>query len=816
MMEEINLENKKKIPEILAPAGSFQSLKAAISAGCDAVYIGGSRFGARAYADNPAGDDMLKAIDYCHLHGVKIYMTVNTLLKEREMDELYPFLKPYYEAGLDAVIVQDTGVIKNIHEWFPDMEIHASTQMTITMGVLDDLLNKYGVTRIVPARELTIGELEQMRKDTSLEIEVFVHGALCYCYSGQCLFSSMLGGRSGNRGRCAQPCRQQYLVDGKKSGIGDYVLSPKELSNLPYIGEMIGAGIDSLKIEGRMKRPEYTAFVTSIFRKYVDLFAVKGKSAFDEYIKHNGKEFASDMENLQEIYNRDGFTQGYLEGLSGVPYENKKDEKGHMLSSKRPKHGGVLVGEVVSVGKGKLRYKSVKELYPQDVVEFCDDDMVQEYEYTIGDIKKAGSIIEAKFKYGSHIHPGDKVYRTKKAGLLEWIREEFIEKEKKVTVNGRFYAAEGQKAYLKVICGSDEYTAYGDICESALKNPATEENVGKSIMQTGGTQFEFGKLDILIEGSLFIPVGMLKKMRREALAGIENKIISKYRRKIEKEDGTIDKNISADDEKVKKNNEKVVSVMNLEQLECVLDLNMADLKRIYLRTEILNGRELKSAIEKIHFKGIDAYIVMPHIFRKNVWENWNMPDTSDGYVIKNLEEFIYLTQKCGIDPGKIITDAQMYTMNSSAVHFWRENGIERFTMPFELTFYEMDELAKMDGCEFILYTHIPMMVSAQCVMYNTDRCAVLCKDEKKINELIEITDKKNRRFTAINYCKYCYNIIYQTKPLYLKKYEDKLMEKGISTFRYDFTFEDKKTIREILCGDYKGDYDEGHMLNGVE
>ena len=298
------MKDKIKVPEILAPAGSMESLKAAVAAGCDAIYIGGSRFGARAYADNPEKDEMLSAIEYCHLHGVKIYMTVNTLLKDREMDELYPFLKPYYEAGLDAVIVQDIGVLKNIHEWFPDIEIHASTQMTLTMGVSDKLLKKYGVTRMVPARELSMEELVQMRKDTSLEMEVFVHGALCYCYSGQCLFSSMLGGRSGNRGRCAQPCRQQYLVDGKKCGIGEYVLSPMELSNLPYIAEMIECGIDSFKIEGRMKRPEYTAFVTAMFRKYTDLYVELGKDGYRDYIKTNRAEFENDICHLKEIYNR--------------------------------------------------------------------------------------------------------------------------------------------------------------------------------------------------------------------------------------------------------------------------------------------------------------------------------------------------------------------------------------------------------------------------------------------------------------------------------------------------------------------------------
>ncbi len=815
LKEESNLANQIKVPEILAPAGSFESLKAAVAAGCDAVYIGGSRFGARAYADNPEGDDMLRAIDYCHIYGVKIYMTVNTLLKEREIAELYSFLKPYYEAGLDAVIVQDVGAMRNIHTWFPEMEIHASTQMTITMGVSDDLLKKYGVTRIVPARELTIGELEQMRKDTLMEMEVFVHGALCYCYSGQCLFSSMLGGRSGNRGRCAQPCRQPYLVEGNKSDIGDYILSPKELCNLPYVCEMIEAGIDSFKIEGRMKRPEYTAFVTSIFRKYVDLYAAMGKDAYKEYLKKHNKEFANDMENLQEIYNRGGFTQGYLEGLSGVPYEKNKSKNGKMLSAKRPKHGGVLVGEVISVGKGRLKYKTVKELYPHDVVEFCNDNMEQEYEYTIGENKKAGSIVEAKFKYGSRIHRGDKVYRTKKACLLEKIRADFIEKEKKIPVIGEFYASNGQKAHLKVKCGEDEYTVYGDVCDIALKNPATKESVAKSISQTGTTKFKFQKLDILIEANLFVPVGMLKKMRREVLAGLENEILSKYRRNCAK---SADSHNETNSKKEQKQSEMIVSVMKLEQLQCVLELNISGLKKIYIRTELLNAGQLKDAVNMINSKGIDAYIVMPHIFRKNVWEkqNFEFENECAGYVIKNFEEFTYLTKKCGVTPEKIVTDAQMYTMNSDAVRFWRENGVERFTMPFELTMYEMDELADTEGCEFIMYTHIPMMVSAQCIRHNIDECAALCKDKNKMNDMLCFEDRKKRKFMAINYCKYCYNIIYKAKPLYLKKYEEVLLEKGIYSFRYDFTFEDCETIKEILCGRYRGDYDEGHMLNGVE
>ncbi len=286
-----NIDNNGRYPEILAPAGSMESLYAAVNAGCDAVYMGGSMFGARAYADNPDSDNLLYAIDYCHLHGVKLYLTVNTLLKEEElMDRLYNYILPYYKAGLDAAIVQDTGVIYMLHQWFPGLALHASTQMTLVTGIGADMLKDYGITRIVPARELSLSELQQMRHDTDAEIEVFVHGALCYCYSGQCLFSSLLGGRSGNRGRCAQPCRLPYstVLNGKKQD--SYILSMKELSTLPYLDKLIETGADSFKIEGRMKKPSYTALVTSENTQiFIWIMAVKGMQDILKSIRQNSR-----------------------------------------------------------------------------------------------------------------------------------------------------------------------------------------------------------------------------------------------------------------------------------------------------------------------------------------------------------------------------------------------------------------------------------------------------------------------------------------------------------------------------------------------
>ena len=286
--------------EVLAPAGSFQTFKAVIEAGADAVYVGGSSFGARAYADNFTEEELLQAIDYAHLRGKKVYLTVNTLLKNKEInDELYDYLLPFYLKGLDAVLVQDFGALSYIHKAFPDLPIHTSTQMTVTGIEGVRLLQSYGVTRVVMARETSLAEMKKIHEATGMELEAFVHGALCYCYSGQCLFSSLLGGRSGNRGRCAQPCRLAYTVmdENHKELLKDsYILSMKDMCGIRDINELKKAGVYSLKIEGRMKRPEYAAGVVSFYRKYVDSL----KPVSD-----------SDYNKLKSLGNRCGFTDKY-------------------------------------------------------------------------------------------------------------------------------------------------------------------------------------------------------------------------------------------------------------------------------------------------------------------------------------------------------------------------------------------------------------------------------------------------------------------------------------------------------------------------
>lgn len=370
---------EKKI-EILAPAGSYESFHAALCAGADAVYAGGNRFGARAYADNFTQEELIRAIDEAHLHGRKLYLTVNTLLKDCEMDELYDYLAPLYSAGLDAVIVQDAGVLSFVRENFPEMDIHASTQMTITGALGAKFIEEQGAKRVVPARELSLGEIRAIREQTGLEIECFVHGALCYCYSGQCLLSSLIGGRSGNRGQCAQPCRLPYTVNGRKR----HYLSPKDICTVEIIPELIEAGIDSFKIEGRMKKPEYTAAVTSIYRKYTDLYLENGKEKF--------RVLPEDKEMLLDLYNRGGSSSGYYMMHNGK----------EMMALDRPNHAGIPAVKVIRQKGREVQGTTLTVLHSGDVIEITGG----KNNYTTGQDRAKGDAISFLVAKNIRLKPG--------------------------------------------------------------------------------------------------------------------------------------------------------------------------------------------------------------------------------------------------------------------------------------------------------------------------------------------------------------------------------------------------------------------------
>ena len=826
---------KRAKPEILAPAGSMEGLKAAIAAGCNAVYIGGNRFGARAFANNLDQDEMLEAIAYCHLHDVKLYMTVNTVLKDREIKEaLFSYLRPYYEAGLDAVIVQDMGVLRFISRHFPKLAIHASTQMTLTMGKGKEFLEKYHVNRIVPARELTLRELCTMRRETSMELEVFVHGALCYCYSGQCLFSSMLGGRSGNRGRCAQPCRLPYHMAEQNRSEDAYLLSPKELCNLPYLAEMIEAGIDSFKIEGRMKRTEYTAFVTSMYRKYVDLYFALGKEKYRDYIKKNQKEWEEDLQNLSDLYNREGFTQGYLTGQAGDSTQRHPGQKGTMLASKRPKHGGVLVGTVQKVNPKEVIYKVQKTIHAQDVVEFRNHSLTPSYEYTLGEDVTAGTLVTARYKKGSEIRIGDQVYRTKNAVLLEKIVQDYLRTNEQVSVQGHCVAQKGQPLSLTVTLKGQTICCQGEICQKAKKRAIDESDIRKILQKTGNSPFYFEKLSIEAEENVFLPVGAIKQLRRDAFEQVRKQFLAQFWR----EDTVISEDINnreKDDQKghaVSKESLKpqiATSVTTFEQAAAVCANPKVD--RIYFETAVMTEKELSQAYHLAKEKQKEVWLAMPVIFRHAIWDRFEhkiqiirenaygqkdiplIEDIWDGYLIRNTESFAFLTKYIPKEKLRIRLDHNMYVMNEEAQRFWKEQNVTLFSASLEATKRELEAFQNYEPMEIPVYGKIPLMVSAQCIQANQKVC--VCQDPKEWHKQIVFEDQKKRRFVCVNYCRYCYNIIYQDIPLYLEEIADQSTTIA-GSIRYSFTTESASLVERILQGNMPCKTQRGHFDLGIE
>ena len=394
-MQKIEGKQELKKLELLAPAGSYETFRAVIAAGADAVYLGGSLFGARAYANNFAEEELCRAIDYAHLHGKKIFLTVNTLFKEKELEkELYDYLLPYYRQGLNAVIVQDMGAFGLIHREFPDLPIHTSTQMTVTNAYGAKLMKEMGATRVVTARELSFADIRDIYDKVDVEIESFVHGALCYCYSGQCLLSSMLGGRSGNRGRCAQPCRLSYEVfdEKKKMRAGEsYILSPKDLCTIEFLPQLAASGVFSYKIEGRMKQAEYAAGVVSVYREYMDRYLSEGAKGYQVS--------KADMQKLYDFGNRSGFTKGYYfqhNGKNMITFEKPNHAKGNELLQKEVRETYIEAENKEKI-KGiltlKKEFPAILEVWKQDKHITLEGAVVQEAQKQPLLLEKVESVI---------------------------------------------------------------------------------------------------------------------------------------------------------------------------------------------------------------------------------------------------------------------------------------------------------------------------------------------------------------------------------------------------------------------------------------
>lgn len=833
--------------EVLAPAGTYECFRAAINAGADAVYLGGSMFGARAFAGNFEEAELIKAIRTAHLYGRKVYLTVNTLLRNDELEKLVQYVKPYYEEGLDAVIVQDYGVFAVLREAFPGLDLHASTQMTITGKYGAQLLKDMGAARVVPARELSAKEIRDIYDNVDVEIESFVHGALCYCYSGQCLLSSMIGGRSGNRGRCAQPCRLTYSANGISE---KYLLSPKDMCTIEAVPDILDAGVYSLKIEGRMKSPEYVAGVSYAYRKYVDMYLEKGRDGY--------RVEEQDIRQLMDLYNRGGFCKGY--------YYAQNDKS--MMTFDRPNHQGIVIGNIKN---GELILS--QEVNPGDVLEFPDGS-----EYTTPTGKKSGRLALPK---GVLKNPknGAAVYRTRNNELLGQLRAGYIDNDIKIPVRMEIFLKSGERACLKLLSGDKELVVYGDVLEPSDKRPAVREDVVKQLKKLGGTAFSSDEGSIVtdIQGSPFVPVRLLNDLRRNALEELESMLLSGYKRNHEymkvqasmtagvletdaaqenagvqeiadaQENAGIQENTAAQCNAAceavlaerrhysEGQHDITVQVMNKEQLEAVLRTAHNNVSRIYISTELsgIDGAIMMKGMVDEYNAGISAnnrkievYMAMPYIFRDRAVTLFErkLEDVKaagfDGMLIRSPEELGYIRKKglYELYAGRVVADYDVYTYNKAAFDEYIRLGIHDFTLSEELNAGQLRGLCRSVQdrniyLEKLVYGYLPLMVTAGCTLKYTSK-------DKPCGRpgVYYLTDRKGKQLAALNSCSYCYNLIYNSVPEYLLDKPDEIRNMGVEALRLSFSIEGADEVENIMKmnADSVKAYTRGHYNRGVD
>lgn len=647
--------------ELLAPAGSLKTLKAVIHAGADAVYLGGSMFGARAYANNFNEEELLEAIRFGHIHGRKIILAVNTLLKEYELGQLYDYLHPYYEAGLDAVIVQDMGVMEFIKTHFPNLPIHTSTQMTITNVEGARLLKEQGVERVVTAREMSLEEIQRIHDEVGVELESFIHGALCYCYSGQCLFSSIIGGRSGNRGRCAQPCRLSYeVLQGEKSLTGHHatpILSLKDMCTLPFLYELADHGVYSFKIEGRMKTPEYAAGVVSIYRKYMDSYLDGSRIPVEK----------KDIRALLELGNRGGFTNGYYyhhndsDMLSGESASHNKSEgvlqdnirREYVDTELKEKIKGKLILNKECPAKIEVQYGKIKVSYQGDMVLVAQNRPLTE-EVVTEKITKTGN---TPFVFENlEVTMDDDIFmpvnqlNQLRRGALEALEEALL------------------KPYERTLPELVE-TSSAETDRQTTGNAIKEKQIsGQSLSQTSGQQSAGSSTEVrvLIENAEQLPAVLkadfVDTVYLDCMLYTRENLIRK---------------LSEDIDRVQASGKKAFYVFPFifrQQTSLFYEKIMPELKKLPL----------------------------------------------DGIMVRSLDEIAFI-KEWGNENWQMVSDSNLYTYSNEAAEYFYHLGMMQDTIPVELN---RKEILRRENSrsEMMIYGRLPLMITAQCIHKNTLGC----------------------------------------------------------------------------------------------
>jgi len=806
---------KHEKPELLAPAGGMEALVAAVENGADAVYLGARTFSARGYASNFSEKELEEAIDYAHLRGVKVYVTVNTLLKEEEMASALELLSRLREMGTDAIIIQDLGLISLSRKYLPDLPLHASTQMTLHNSEGVEFVKNLGIERVVLSRESSLEDIKRIKEKTGTEIEVFIHGALCISYSGQCLLSSLIGGRSGNRGYCAQPCRKKYRLycEGKQIKTnGNYLLSPKDLNTSSGLGALIEAEIESFKIEGRMKRPEYVAGVVRIYRCLIDRYAENpaGYSVSEE-----------EQETLTQLFNRD-FTEGYF-------FENPR---GELMSRANPHNRGIPAGKVVGYDRRSNRI-SVKLSRP---LRLGDGIMVENAEtrsedkgkiissmYTEkGPVYSAGKGDIVEIPFDSRAPSGSTVYRTHDKKLMDSLKKESDSGNlrPKIPVSLTATVTSGKPVKLEIKDrDSNKVTIESEyLVEKAEKQPTSRSQIEKQLSKLGNTLFEAVELHVIMEGDIFIPMGQLNDLRTRAILQLENLRISKWDRK-----SLQNLKFPEPEEKTKYREEKTVpenlpirpllsvSVYSLEGLEGAL-AGGADCiyfgEGLFRKPEPAGQKEsstanldliFEKAVMEARASGRKIYFSTPKIVKDSEMESVEkiFSDVrkmgADGILASNFG----IINLAKAEKIPFIADSPLNIFNSHTFTLLLQEGAQMAVTSPELTLEELKKIASHGASECIVHGRLELMESEHCLAggllgKDKEQCSAPCRSGS-----FTLVDEKNYNFPLLMDYQ-CRMHLLNSRSLCMLEYIPEFIESGVSSLRIEtLGMENAEEVRKV-------------------
>ena len=790
--------------ELLSPVGDFECLKAAVQNGADAVYFGANTFSARAFASNFDDDTLEKAINYAKIRGVKTNLTLNTLIKNNEMQEAINLAEKVYKYGIDTIIVQDLGLAKYLIKNFPGLAIHASTQMSIhnLEGVHE--LENLGFSRAVLSRELSIKEIEHICKNSNIEIEIFVHGALCISYSGQCLFSSMVGGRSGNRGKCAQPCRLPYELLENNSVIDKgYLLSPRDLCGLEFLPQLVKAGVTCLKIEGRMKTPEYVATVTRIYRKYLDIISSGQNYIIDE----------KDKNDLLQVFNRGGFSDGHL---NSEP--NKK-----LVFTEKSNNMGIYLGKISNLNnnKGHISFTTQATVNIGDKI--CVENKKHETSiYTISELMinnknlkqaKTGDFIKIGRMKGN-IFIGDKIFKLSDKILSASALDTLNTESKKINLNCKLIVKKATPISITISdSNNNEINIVSEtIPVDALNSPITKERLISQLSKTNDTPFKFTNFDIDLDVGLYIPnISSINELRRQSLHEFEQKLISNFKRELpllqKYNFNNINNNIS------KKSISILLNILNLD-----FDyLKLKNVDKIYIPFKYFTFEKYSNMLKDITSK-FNVYIYMPVIIRDNynsLIKN-NLPDILEkfnikGFVISNLGNLELLHNY-----KKNYEFISNYTLNVFNDLTLNELDCSTITLSPELNKTDIENINHLNKCELIVYGKTPLMNSNYCLLGKSNKCYTSCDKKCNSNNKYYLKDRLGFLFRVIPDNIQTITTIYNSKTTSIE--HKNILVNSVRVDILDESIEEINNIINIVSSGNKlegNDYTNGNLNKNI-